>query len=93
MIRVLTSLALSMMGPAVSDAQDDVARGRLVHIDGERRAILLSDGSRYVVGKDVKMSARRLGEEVLVSYRLSAFGREALKIRRAPASLSSPSGR
>lgn len=84
MLRMLTSIALTAVAPAASEAADDVARGRLVHIDGERRAILLSDGTRYVVRRTVKMSSRKLGEDVLVTYRIGAAGREALKIRRVP---------
>lgn len=87
MLRMLTSLALTAVGPSAAESHDGVARGRLIHIDGERRAVLLSDGTRYVVRKDVKMSSRRLGEDVLVTYRFGGWGREALSIRRAPSSI------
>lgn len=86
---MLTSLAFATMVPAPVDAQDDVAQGRLIHIDGERRTILLSDGTWYDVRKSVKMSSRKLGEDVLVTYRVGAVRREALKIRRVPQFLQS----
>lgn len=86
---MLTSIALSAATPAVAEAMDDVARGRLVHIDGDRRLILLSDGSKYFVRKDVKMSSRRLGEDVLVTYRIGAVGRIAIHVRRVPDVLQS----
>lgn len=85
MLRTLLSLLLfAFAAPAVGLAQDDVASGKLVHIDGRTRSITLSDGSTYVVSKHVKLSSREIGELVLVSYRDSAAGREAVKIRPAP---------
>jgi len=94
MLRMLTSIALTAVAPAAAaaEAMDDVARGRLVHIDGERRAILLSDGTRYVVRRNVKMSSRKLGEDVLVTYRIGVLGREAVRIRRVPDFLAPQDG-
>lgn len=78
-------VALFALSPGPSAlALDEVSTGRLLHIDGTSRTITLSDGVRYVVAGNVKLSARKLGEIVLVTYRHNASGREAIEIRRAP---------
>ena len=84
-MRYLMPVALFALSPGpAAQALDDVSTGRLLHIDGAARIITLSDGVRYAVAGNVKLSARKLGEIVLVTYRRGAYGREAIEIRRAP---------
>lgn len=84
MLNRIWSIALLPLVPASAHAEDAIAHGRLTHIDGPTRMVTLSSGSTYYVNKRVKISTRKVGEVVLVTFRQTSHGREAIKIRRAP---------
>lgn len=70
--------------PAGARCEGTTSVGRLIGIDGASRVITMADGSTFHVNKRVKMSARSIGELVVITVRPAAKGREVMRIRRAP---------
>lgn len=77
-------IAYLVFMPAGARCESTTSVGRLIGIDGASRVITMADGSTFHVNKRVKMSARSVGEWVVITYRPVTKGREVMRMRRAP---------
>jgi hypothetical protein len=64
-----------------------VATGQIEAIDSVNRTISLSSGEIFRAGPKVKLSTRRVGENIIVVYEVAEGGLQAIKVRRVPKAL------
>jgi hypothetical protein len=67
-----------------------VAKGVIASIDASKRCFTLEAGQTFIAGAKVKLSSRRIGEEVIVGYRVHPDHLLAVSVRRVPVALKAP---
>jgi hypothetical protein len=81
---LVLAIATTMATSSVADAGRKVATGRIEAIDSVKRTISLSSGETFRAGPKVKLSTRRVGENIIVVYEVAEGGLQAIRVRRAP---------
>jgi len=87
--RALT-VALSTMCAGAAIAEPLSQSGVIASIDSDKRQFTLESGDIFIAGPKVKLSTRRVGEEVLIRYSVRAGHLLAVKMKRAPVQLNVP---
>ena len=94
MSRTLSLLLICVMGwfqPAqATQASPSITVGVIETIDAANRLFVLRGGEAFVAGPRVKLSTRRIGDEVTVVYEVENDLRIAVEIKRRPIALHAP---
>jgi len=81
LVLVLTLVA----GPALAGRL--VATGKIEIIDAINRSFVLSGGQAFSAGPKVKLSKRKIGDDVVVIYEIKSDVLLAVDVRRVPFAL------
>lgn len=85
-----TAWMISVLIAAAAMAMSATIVGVIESIDIRGRFVVLRGGAAFSAGPGVKLSTRRIGEEVLVAYEATHVGLVALEIRPMPIALQTP---
>jgi hypothetical protein len=81
---LVLAIATTITTSSAADAGRKVATGQIEAIDSVKRTISLSSGETFRAGSKVKLSTRRVGENIIVVYEIADGGLQAIKVRRVP---------
>ncbi|MBY0226257.1 MAG: hypothetical protein K2Q28_10670 [Hyphomicrobium sp.] len=84
---IALAIATTVTVSSAAEAGRKMATGQISAIDSVNRTISLSSGEIFRAGPKVKLSTRRIGENIIVVYEAADGGLQAVKVRRVPQSL------